>query len=895
MDRQQTRPNFQDQRQGARFGQHNGDFVGFARNRSGYTPPDSSSQNENTSGLHKGRQSESTASRSIFSPRPDAARDGSYTQAPARATERNTNSPAASTDANPERSDSWSIASRRPPSERAARTQEDSSSRTFGERNGNFTSDRRVTPRADIPTASATKQRVEEPQEVDSTVLDKADADVEDRPRRERKSRRSVSAEDFDDAPSKRRQKDDKTNRRAEKFASAEDEDEDFMQAQAEKEERERKKKEKKEKKERKEAAKQALKKIELPPFISVGNLATALKVRSEEFAQKLQEFGFEEINSEHVLSFENASLIANEYGYDPTVDRSEVADLKPRPPPLDVTALPSRPPVVTIMGHVDHGKTTLLDYMRKSSVAATEHGGITQHIGAFSVSMSSGSLITFLDTPGHAAFLSMRQRGANVTDIVILVVAADDSVKPQTIEAIKHAKNAKVPIIVAINKIDKDEADIESVKQDLSLHDVEVEDFGGDIQAIPVSGRTGEGLDKLEEAIVTQAEILDMRAEKDGAAEGWVLEATTKRAGRVATVLVRRGTLRPGDVIVAGTTWARVRTLKNEAGVTVDEAGPGTPVEVDGWRDQAMAGDEVIQAPSEQRASSVVEYRESRLEQDQAAKDMEAINENRRRETEKHEMEKAAKEEVVRKATEAGERYKHRGKSLTNADYVPKDPSKIELFIIVKADVSGSAEAIEGSLNALPLHNQPVSLNVLRVGVGPVSEFDLDHISAVPDGQGFIVSFNQELPAHIRGEADKFGIRILDENIIYKVIDDVRAAVEAKLPPLITRRVTGEAEAAQVFEINTGGRKTTKVAGCKIRNGSVTKGGKVSVYRGTVGDPKALVYEGTISSLKSQKKDVQEMRKGTECGISFDDWTDFKAGDLLSCYEEKKEARRLI
>jgi len=273
----------------------------------------------------------------------------------------------------------------------------------------------------------------------------------------------------------------------------------------------------------------------------------------------------------------------------------------------------------------------------------------------------------------------------------------------------------------------------------------------------------------------------------------------------------------------------------------------------------------------------------------------MEAINENRRREAEKHEQEKAAKEEVERKAAEAGERFRHRGKSLTNADYVPKDPSKIELFLIIKADVSGSAEAIEGSLNALPLHNQPVALHILRVGVGPVSEFDLDQISAVPDGHGLIVSFNQQIPPHIVGEADQIGATILDDNIIYKVIDNVRAAVEAKLPPVITRRVTGEAEAAQVFEINTGGRKFTKVAGCKVRNGGITKGAKVSVYRGNVGDPSALVYEGTISSLKSQKKDVQEMRKGTECGISFENWEDFKAGDLIQSYEEKQEPRRLL
>lgn len=251
-------------------------------------------------------------------------------------------------------------------------------------------------------------------------------------------------------------------------------------------------------------------------------------------------------------------------------------------------------------MGHVDHGKTTLLDWLRKSSIVATEHGGITQHIGAFSVTMPSGKIITFLDTPGHSAFLSMRERGAHVTDIVILVVAADDSVKPQTIEAIKHAKAANVPIIVAINKIDKEGSDIDGVKQDLAKNGVDIEDFGGDTQVVLVSGKTGQGMEELEEATVTLSEVLDMRAETDGPCEGWVLEAGTEKRGRVATVLVNRGTLKPGDIVVAGRTWARVRSLINEHGVGVKFAAPGTPVTVDGWKDQPLAGDSVIQAASE-------------------------------------------------------------------------------------------------------------------------------------------------------------------------------------------------------------------------------------------------------------------------------------------------------
>ena len=693
-----------------------------------------------------------------------------------------------------------------------------------------------------------------------------------------------------------------------------EDKFETFGQDEADEDKQERARNERRRKKQQEKAAKAAsrLTPIELPPFISVANLASALKIRLDVFIGKLEELGFEEVASDHVLNAENAGLVAMEYNFEPTIDRSETEDLKARPVIEDKSSLPQRPPVVTIMGHVDHGKTTLLDYLRKSSVAASEHGGITQHIGAFSVSMASGKLVTFLDTPGHAAFLSMRQRGANVTDIVILVVAADDSVKPQTIEAIKHARAARVPIIVAINKVDKDEADAERVKQDLMRHEIEVEDFGGDVQAIEVSGKTGQGLDKLEEAIVTLAEILDMRAETDGAAEGWVLEATTKKAGRVATVLVRRGTLRPGDIVVAGTTWARVRSLRNEAGVQVEQAGPGTPVEVDGWRDQAVAGDEVLQAPSEQKATSVVEYRAEREERRKLAEDMEAINEARRLEGEKREREKEATAAAARAEADGvkttGEGKKSPADGAPDVENVAKATEHPELFFIVKADVSGSVEAITASLESLPLANHNITLTILRSGVGPVSEFDVAHAAAAPPGDGYVVSFNQPVAAAVQQQATQAGVGLLDENIIYKVLDGVRAVVESRLPPIVTSRVTGEAEAAQVFDINMGGRKTMRIVGCRVRNGTMERGKKVRVYRGAEvvfeGDfmvfisrpcsPANLRGVGTISSLKSQKKDVAEMRKGTECGIAFEGWEDFKVGDSIQCYEESRERRRL-
>jgi len=464
---------------------------------------------------------------------------------------------------------------------------------------------------------------------------------------------------------------------------------------------------------------------ILLPRFISASLLANQLKIPLDKFLEKLGELGFVEIGYNHVLSAEDAGLIAMEYNYEPIVDTSEEEDLLPRPWPPSIEEkefLPPRPPVVTIMGHVDHGKTTLLDYLRKSSVAASEHGGITQHIGAFSVRLPSGKLATFLDTPGHAAFLSMRERGANVTDIVILVVAADDSVMPQTIEAIKHARAAGVPMIVAVNKCDMESADIEKVKSDLAVHGVEIEDIGGETQVIPVSGKTGLGMDDLEEATMTLAEVLDMRAEVDGPAEGWILEATTKKRGRVATVLVRRGILRQGDIIVAGHTWARIRNLLNEAGAEITEAGPGTPAEVDGWRDQPEAGDLVIQAPSEVKAKSVVAFRLTKAERLRQATDMEAINSSRKILRDQSEAEKLATSNPEGAAQIAA--------AVAEMDSAKKGGSKlIEIPFLIKADVSGSVEAVTNAITSIGNHE--ICAKIVRSAFGAVSEFDIDLASA--------------------------------------------------------------------------------------------------------------------------------------------------------------------
>lgn len=607
--------------------------------------------------------------------------------------------------------------------------------------------------------------------------------------------------------------------REGRKHRTAESEEADFDDDMASiREERKRQKKAKAEKKKQAEAAPAPL---YLPEFISVSNLADVIGVRPAQFVRRMEDMGFEDVSYDHVLDAETAGLVAAEFNYEAIFDEG-TDDLQAAPLPEDISSLPSRPPVVTIMGHVDHGKTTILDWLRKSSVAATEHGGITQHIGAFSVAMPSGKTITFLDTPGHSAFLEMRRRGADVTDIVVLVVAADDSVKPQTVEAIKHATQANVPIIVAMSKSDKEGANPDKVKQDLSVHGVHVEDYGGDVQAIPVSGKTGAGMIELEEAIGALSEMLDHRADREGNAEGWVIEATTKSYGRVVSALIRRGTLRPGDVIVAGTTWARVRTLRNEAGVAISEATPGMPVEIDGWREQPAAGTEILQAETEQRAKDVVEYRLERSETAKMGEDMAAINEAR---LEKRRLEKAEGE-----AAAAAE---------------PSGPKPVNF--IIKADVDGSAEAVLNSIAAIG--NNEVYANVLRSGVGPVGEFDVEHAASA---NGKVISFNMPIDPQMMRMAEQEGVQIMDHNIIYKLIDDVKAVLSEQLPPLVTQRVTGEAEVQQVFEITIKNREKTAIAGCRVRNGMINKARKVRVTRGDeiIYDGKQTIHDNGIRSF---------------------------------------------
>lgn len=573
---------------------------------------------------------------------------------------------------------------------------------------------------------------------------------------------------------------------------------------------------------------------ISLPPFISLGNLATLLRVRQSNLIQRIQKQRLmPSADYDQILNADDAGLIVLEYGFIPSTDKSAV-DILPDSTPLDLTTLPPRPPVVTIMGHVDHGKTTILDFLRKSSIAANEHGGITQHIGAFIVPLSSGKAITFLDTPGHAAFLSMRQRGANVTDIIVLVVAADDSVMPQTIEAIKHAKAAKVPIIVAVNKIDRAEGNLERVKQDLAANDIDIEDYGGDTQVIPVSGKTGQGMQDLEESIITLSEILDHRAPSEGNVEGWIIEASVKNFGRAATVLIRRGTLRPGDIVVAGRAWGKVRTLRNEIGELITEAGPGTPVEVDGWRIPPSAGDEVLQATDEQQAAAVMKTRDNLADQLKIAEDIDSINASRK---EQRELAENQDENEMQKSNrwrrQSDPNHRERVIEGTFIDKQKSDGVK-EVFFVIKADVTGSVEAVVDLVSGLG--NNEIRPKIIRSSAGPLNETDVD--MAYSAG-GLVLTFNTDVSANIRSLADELDVKIIEQSVIYRIAEDVNAKLSSFLPPKIIQRVTGEAEIANTFEYKAKGTKFM-IAGCRVRNGVVNKGSKVRVLRGS-----EQIYDG--------------------------------------------------
>lgn len=618
--------------------------------------------------------------------------------------------------------------------------------------------------------------------------------------------------------------------------------------------------------------------KITIPDFATVSQLANLMNVRYENLSKRLEEMGFEDMNHNYILDSETAGLIADEYGFDVNFNaESQGEDLVASPPAEDSKLLKPRPPIVAIMGHVDHGKTTILDYLRKSSIVSQEHGGITQHIGAFSVKTPiSKKVITFLDTPGHAAFLKMRERGANVTDIVVLVVAADDSVMPQTKEAIKHIKKSGVSVIVAINKCDKENANPQKVISDLAANDIDVEDYGGDTQTVQVSGLTGLNMEKLEESIVTLSEILDLKAQAVNVpVEGWVVESEVKKGmGPLATVLIRQGTLKPGSILVAGTTYCKVRSIKDEGGKTIKTAGPSSPVELWGWKEVPEAGDEVLQAKDEAQAKRVVENRLNRVARQKTAQNVDVINQTRL--DLKKEAEKQEKLEEMRK-------YGLEESDIETEETIEAEKAK-EVRFIIKADVSGSAEAIVESIEHLG--NDEVKCTVLYSGVGAPTDTDLERAQIAGAS---ILLFNLKLPKDIDNKAYQKEVDIRPHNVIYHLIEDVTKLLSKELKPIIELNVISETDVREIFEIKGKKKKSFKIAGCKVRSGSLVRSGSIRVMRDD-----EEVYKGKITTLKHNKDEVAEIAKGRDCGVQLEDWEDFQPGDVIQVYEEKEVPRYL-
>jgi translation initiation factor IF-2 len=581
-----------------------------------------------------------------------------------------------------------------------------------------------------------------------------------------------------------------------------------------------------------------------IPETITIQELANRMAERSVDVIKLLMKQGhMAQIND--VIDADTAQLLAEELGH--TVKRVAESDVEEGlfDAADDPNSLVPRPPVVTVMGHVDHGKTSLLDAIRSTDVAAGEAGGITQHIGAYQVTAPSGSKITFIDTPGHAAFSAMRARGAKVTDIVVLVVAADDGVMPQTVEAINHAKAAKVPMIVAINKIDRPDAKPERVRTELLQHEVQVESLGGQVLDVEVSATKKLNIDRLLETIGLQSEILDLKANPNRPAEGTVIEAKLDRGrGPVATVLVQRGTLRGGDLVVAGGEWGRVRALVSDTGAAVDTAGPSTPVEVLGFNGTPEAGDRLAVVQSEARAREVTAYR-ARQRRDKMAARATGM--------------RGSLEQMMSQLKSAGRK---------------------DLALIVKADVQGSLEAVIGAIEKLA--TDEVGARVIHSGVGGITESDvtLAEASGVP-----IIGFNVRAHKEAREAAERAGIELRYYNIIYDLVDDVKKAMSGLLAPTVRETMLGNATILEIFKVS----KVGNVAGCRVTDGVVERGANVRLIRDSV-----VVHEGRLSQLKRFKDDAREVVAGQECGMAFENYQDMKVGDVIECYRVETVQRSL-
>jgi translation initiation factor IF-2 len=582
---------------------------------------------------------------------------------------------------------------------------------------------------------------------------------------------------------------------------------------------------------------------VRLPDAITVQELANRMAERVADVIKSLMKMGVMATQNQ-TIDADTAELIVDEFGH--KVVRVSEADVESVIETAEdkETDLESRAPVVTIMGHVDHGKTSLLDALRKTNVVAGEAGGITQHIGAYQITTSGGQKITFLDTPGHAAFTSMRARGAQVTDIVILVVAADDSVMPQTVEAISHAKAAGVPMIVAINKIDRPGADPNKVRTGLLQHEVLVEEMSGDVLDVECSAVTGEGLDKLVEAIVLQSELLELRANPNRPAEGAVIEAKLDVGrGPVATVLVQRGTLKLGDIFVVGEQWGRVRALVDDQGERVDSAGPSIPVEVLGLQGTPEAGDTLNVVEDEAKAREIADYRQRKAREAQAAKGA-----------------RATLDQLLVQAR--------------------SDADVKELPIVIKADVQGSAEAIVQALEKVG--NEEVRVRVLHSGVGAITESDVTLADA---SKAPIIGFNVRANAPAREAANQKGVELRYYSIIYDLVDDVRKAASGLLSPEVKETFIGYAQIKQVFKVSGVG----KVAGCEVTDGVARREAGVRLLRDNV-----VIHEGRLKTLKRFKDEVREVNAGQECGMAFENYDDIREGDVIEIFEREEVERTL-
>jgi translation initiation factor IF-2 len=583
---------------------------------------------------------------------------------------------------------------------------------------------------------------------------------------------------------------------------------------------------------------------VEIPEVISVGELASRMSVKASEVIRELFKQGMM-VTINQALDRDTATIVVEELGHKPIIADERDAEgvlMEEVQEQVEQAELLPRPPVVTIMGHVDHGKTSLLDYIRRTRVASGEAGGITQHIGAYHVETAKGT-VSFLDTPGHAAFSAMRARGAKVTDIVILVVAADDGVMPQTVEAIHHARASGVPIIVAINKIDKPDAHPDKVMQELTQHQVVAEEWGGDTMMVQVSAKTGAGIDDLLDGILLQSEVLELKAAVDGPARGTIVESSLdKGRGPVATVLVQSGTLRRGDIIVSGGEHGRVRAMFDEAGAPVEAAGPSIPVQVLGLSGTPYAGDDVMTVADERRAREVAEFRSARSRQSRFDE--------------------------------------QRGVSLDQLFAQIKDGEQKSVNLIVKADVQGSLEALKDSL--LKLGNEEVKVALVAVGVGGITESDAN---LAVTSNAIILGFNVRADAAARRVVEDKGLDLRYYSIIYELIDDVKKAISGLLSPIVTEEIIGLAQVRDVFRSS----KFGAIAGCMVTEGAIRRNSPIRVLRNNV-----VVFEGALESLRRFKDDVNEVKAGMECGIGVKNYNDVQPGDQIEVFERTERAREI-